>query len=84
LKVQCAPFFAEQRPAERPTGSAWLNPEQGHIEFAREATPSGLKATAIQESSLSPDGIRLVSSGEDGLKVWDAQTGQELLTMKER
>ena len=33
--------------------------------------------------AFSPDGNRLVSSSEDGtIKIWDAQTGQQLLTLK--
>jgi WD40 repeat protein len=32
--------------------------------------------------AFSPDGKRLVSTGGGTVKVWDAQTGQELLTMK--
>jgi WD40 repeat protein len=32
--------------------------------------------------AYSPDGRRIVSSRADTLKVWDAQTGQELLTLK--
>ena len=33
--------------------------------------------------SFSPDGERIVSGGSDNtLKVWDAQTGQETLTLK--
>src|SRR5262249_5414105 len=31
--------------------------------------------------AFSPDGKR-IASGRDGVKVWDAQTGQELLTLK--
>jgi WD40 repeat protein len=32
---------------------------------------------------FSPDGKRLVSASKDNsVKVWDAQTGQELLTLK--
>jgi WD40 repeat protein len=32
--------------------------------------------------AFSPDGRRLVSTGGEGLTVWDAETGEELLTLK--
>jgi WD40 repeat protein len=32
--------------------------------------------------AFSPDGRRLVSAGGERLKVWDMQTGEELLTLK--
>jgi hypothetical protein len=38
---------------------------------------------AVYSVKFSPDGKRIVSGSEDNtLKVWDAQTGQELLTLK--
>ena len=33
--------------------------------------------------AFSPDGKRLVSTSLAGLKVWDPQSGQELLTIKD-
>ena len=32
--------------------------------------------------AFSPDGKRIVSGGDDAVKLWDAGTGQELLTVK--
>jgi WD40 repeat protein/serine/threonine protein kinase len=45
--------------------------------------PDLLRLNAGNSASVaySPDGKRLASSG-DGVKVWDAQTGQELLSLK--
>jgi tetratricopeptide (TPR) repeat protein/putative hemolysin len=31
---------------------------------------------------FSPDGRRLASAGDDGAEVWEAQTGQEILTLR--
>ena len=38
---------------------------------------------AVWSVAFSPDGKRIVSGSEDKtLKVWDATTGQEMLTLK--
>ena len=38
---------------------------------------------SVMSVSFSPDGKRIVSGSYDNtLKVWDAQTGQETLTLK--
>jgi WD40 repeat protein len=40
-------------------------------------------ADHVQSVSFSPDGKRIVSGSRDNtLKVWDAQTGQEMLTLE--
>ncbi len=47
--------------------------------------PLTLKGHAgpVTSVSFSPDGKRIVSGSDDNsLKVWDAQTGQETLTLK--
>jgi WD40 repeat protein len=36
----------------------------------------------VYSVSFSPDGKRIVSGGYKTVKVWDAQTGQEMLTLK--
>src|SRR5207253_411209 len=42
-----------------------------------------LSLEASGPSAFSPDGNRIVSGSQDGtVKVWDAQTGQETLTLK--
>jgi serine/threonine protein kinase len=41
------------------------------------------RAAEVNSVSFSPDGKRIVSGSEDNtLKVWDAQTGKETLTLK--
>ena len=51
---------------------------------ARNSSPSrGTLASESRASAFSPDGKRLASAAADQtVKVWDAQTGQELLTLK--
>jgi WD40 repeat protein/tetratricopeptide (TPR) repeat protein len=47
-----------------------------------DASHLTLKSNSGCESvCFSPDGRRLASAGRGGVKVWDAQTGQELLTL---
>jgi dipeptidyl aminopeptidase/acylaminoacyl peptidase len=36
----------------------------------------------VHSVAYSPDGKRLASAGTEAVKVWDAQTGQELLSLK--
>jgi hypothetical protein len=48
----------------------------------RALTLTGHKGS-VDSVAYSPDGKRIVSGSVDGtLKVWDAQTGQDLLTLK--
>ena len=54
----------------------------GESEQAKELTLKG-HLGRVTSVSFSPDGKRIVSGCFDStLKVWDAETGQELLTLK--
>ena len=44
-------------------------------------TLAGL-AGRFRQLEISPDGRRLLSSGRAGVKLWDLETGRELLTLK--
>jgi WD40 repeat protein len=35
----------------------------------------------VTSVGFSPDGRRLISNAEDSAKVWDAETGRELVTL---
>ena len=46
-------------------------------------TPSG-HMLSLSAAKYSPDGTRIVTAGQDGIaKVWDARTGQELITLQD-
>jgi WD40 repeat protein/serine/threonine protein kinase len=52
-------------------------------------TLPGVAASSVVSAAFSPDGKRLATGGKGGLgsgpgmlKVWDAQTGQEIITLK--
>ncbi len=55
---------------------------KGHTESVAY-TPDGQRLASTVVVAYSPDGRRIASAGVDGtVKVWDARTGQETLTLK--
>jgi WD40 repeat protein/tRNA A-37 threonylcarbamoyl transferase component Bud32 len=61
-------FFGELKVWDAETGQEILS-FQGHT-------------TAVKSVTFSPDGKRILSSGDDTLKVWDVETGQEVRSLK--
>ena len=64
--------------------AVWMVGSSNESEAAEPLTLKG-HSSLVFSVSFSPDGKRIVSGSNDRtLKVWDAQTGQETLTIKGR
>ena len=62
-----------------PEQKAWKKSVEGQEPLTLKGRSSG----SVSSVSFSPDGKRIVSGSFDKtLKVWDAQTGQEAITLK--
>lgn len=65
-------------------GFCWLRslrPPLVHLGTAQRDVLRGHKG-AVWSASYSPDGSRVVSVGDDGLRVWDTEKGDDLLTQQ--
>src|SRR5205085_2044823 len=75
------PPLAEKKPAEAKkqlaTVDLYGDPLPSHA-LARLGTVRFRTGTVTQSVALAPDGKTIATGSPDGLRLWDAETGQEI------